>query len=318
MEKLPFTKETSTIALVFFIVYAFYGFMYIPYIQYLTSLAVGAIAYGITESYEIGIISLLLMNMLYKMLGGPVTVVQEGFMASKPDNRSGLQPLATSPTEVSARIQSIQKGTYGKELAGVGSPMTEGFASFSEGFEDTPAPATVPEDKKDPVPTTISAQGVPPANQPATAIGGTAGAGTTTTATPATSTSGASTNSAGVTTAGVTAAASTTTTGTGTGTTTTTGTSGFQDNGSLFKLGQIPTDDKGGFHIDAGTTVVNALQALKPDQIKSMTADTKQLIETQKSLMSMLQTFQPMMMEGKAMMDTFNQMFTPTAGATSK
>ncbi len=305
MEKLPFTKETSTIALVFFIVYAFYGFMYIPYIQYLTSLAVGAIAYGITESYEIGIISLLLMNMLYKMLGGPVTVVQEGFVAN-------------SPTEVSARIQSIQKGTYGKELAGVGSPMTEGFASFSEGFEDTPAPAKVPEDKKDPVPTTISAQGVPPANQPATAIGGTAGAGTTTTATPATSTSGASTNSAGVTTAGVTAAASTTTTGTGTGTTTTTGTSGFQDNGSLFKLGQIPTDDKGGFHIDAGTTVVNALQALKPDQIKSMTADTKQLIETQKSLMSMLQTFQPMMMEGKAMMDTFNQMFTPTAGATSK
>lgn len=87
----------------------------------------------------------------------------------------------------------------------------------------------------------------------------------------------------------------------------------FQDNGSLFKLGQIPVDNKGGNHIDAGTTVVNALSALQPDQIKQMTSDTKQLIETQKSLMSMLQTFQPMMNEGKQMMDTFQQMFTPTS-----
>jgi hypothetical protein len=47
-----------------------------------------------------------------------------------------------------------------------------------------------------------------------------------------------------------------------------------------------------------------------------MTADTKQLIETQKSLMSMLQTFQPMMTEGKQMMNTFNQMFTPTSGSS--
>jgi len=86
----------------------------------------------------------------------------------------------------------------------------------------------------------------------------------------------------------------------------------FQDNGSLFKLGQIPVDTKAGNHIDAGTTVVNALSALQPDQIKQMTADTKQLIDTQKSLMSMLQTFQPMMTEGKQMMDTFQQMFTPT------
>ena len=77
----------------------------------------------------------------------------------------------------------------------------------------------------------------------------------------------------------------------------------------LFKLGAIPTDSKGGFHIDTGTTVMNALNALKPDQLKAMTNDTKQLIETQKSLMSMLQTFKPMMSEGKQMMDTFQEMF---------
>jgi hypothetical protein len=85
----------------------------------------------------------------------------------------------------------------------------------------------------------------------------------------------------------------------------------------LFKLGQIPKDAKGGFHIDAGTTVMNAINSLKPDQIKAMTQDTKQLIDTQKSLMSMLQTFQPMVQEGKQMMDTFQEMFSPSMGASS-
>ena len=62
---------------------------------------------------------------------------------------------------------------------------------------------------------------------------------------------------------------------------------------------------------------MNAINALKPDQIKAMTADTKQLIETQKSLMGMLQTFQPMVSEGRQMMETFQEMFSPTMGASS-
>jgi hypothetical protein len=60
---------------------------------------------------------------------------------------------------------------------------------------------------------------------------------------------------------------------------------------------------------------MNAINALKPDQIKAMTMDTKQLIETQKSLMGMLQTFQPMVHEGKQMMETFQEMFSPAMGA---
>lgn len=91
----------------------------------------------------------------------------------------------------------------------------------------------------------------------------------------------------------------------------------FEDSKSagLFKLGKIPTDEKGGFHIDAGTSVLNALKSLKPDQISAMTQDTKQLIETQKTLMGMLQSFKPMMSEGKEMMDTFQSMFSPTGGS---
>ena len=41
---------------------------------------------------------------------------------------------------------------------------------------------------------------------------------------------------------------------------------GFEDtsgkpSSGLFKLGEIPTDEKGGFHIDAGTSVLNALKS---------------------------------------------------------
>lgn len=89
--------------------------------------------------------------------------------------------------------------------------------------------------------------------------------------------------------------------------------SGFRSGGtesdSLFKLGVIPEQGKGGFHIDQGTTVINALNALKPDQVKQMTDDTQKLIDTQKNLMSLLSTVKPMMQDGKQMLDTFQQMF---------
>jgi hypothetical protein len=62
---------------------------------------------------------------------------------------------------------------------------------------------------------------------------------------------------------------------------------------------------------------MNALKALKPDQIHAMTQDTKQLLETQKNLMDMLKTFSPMIQEGKQMMDTFNGMFGGSAGANN-
>ena len=93
--------------------------------------------------------------------------------------------------------------------------------------------------------------------------------------------------------------------------------SGFKDANSpnmdgLFKLGSIPQDTKGGFHIDQGTTVLNALNALQPDQVKRMSEDTQKLIDTQKSLMMMLGTMKPMLSDGKQLIDTFQTMFGPT------
>ena len=76
-----------------------------------------------------------------------------------------------------------------------------------------------------------------------------------------------------------------------------------------FTLGEIPAQVKNGPHIDAGSTLIKAIQSLNPDQINSMTKDTQQLIETQKSLMGMLGTMKPMLNDGKQLMDTFQQMF---------
>ena len=53
-------------------------------------------------------------------------------------------------------------------------------------------------------------------------------------------------------------------------------------------------DDKG-FHLDSGTTFLNAYKALKPDQIAAMTKDTQDLLATQKSLVAMLDSFGPLM-----------------------
>jgi hypothetical protein len=53
-------------------------------------------------------------------------------------------------------------------------------------------------------------------------------------------------------------------------------------------------DDKG-FHLDSGTTFLNAYKALKPDQIAAMTKDTQDLLATQKSLVGMLESFVPLM-----------------------
>jgi len=88
------------------------------------------------------------------------------------------------------------------------------------------------------------------------------------------------------------------------------------DNGSraeMFELGKkykMPKEnDDPDFHLDAGTTFVNAYKQLKPDQISAMTKDTQELINTQKQLMSTLNTLKPLMTDGKQIMDTFQNYF---------
>lgn len=85
-----------------------------------------------------------------------------------------------------------------------------------------------------------------------------------------------------------------------------------RDRKEMLQLGKpykLPSesDDKG-YHLDAGTTFLNAYKALKPDQIASMTRDTQELLATQKSLLGMLESFGPLMKDMNKITGFFNGM----------
>lgn len=285
--------NTSTLACVVLIGYIVLGLVYIPGIQYLVSLAAGGIVYGVTESYELSVLTVLLASILFSFIVYRQFVsvaYSEGFVSG-------------SPTEIATRLRQIRAGEGVKGMLAVG----------AEGFEDAKAKdMTLNTDKKSAETATSG-----PA---ATAALGMNGVSADTAAQAKkvleslTQQLNATAGGSGVGVAAPGAAA---------GTPPPPPTQGFQGSAAsiqkpedgLFKLGAMPSDAAGGFHIDAGTTVMNALKALKPDQIQAMTKDTQQLIETQKSLMDMLRTFKPMLSDGKEMMETFSQMFAPTAAA---
>jgi hypothetical protein len=74
----------------------------------------------------------------------------------------------------------------------------------------------------------------------------------------------------------------------------------------LGKPYKLPSEnDDQGFHLDAGTTFLNAYKALKPDQISAMTRDTQELLATQKSLVGMLESFGPLMKDMKSITGIF-------------
>jgi len=76
-------------------------------------------------------------------------------------------------------------------------------------------------------------------------------------------------------------------------------------------------DDKG-YHLDSGTTFLNAYKALKPEQISAMTKDTQDLMATQKNLMATLEALKPMLSDGQNMMNMFGNFFGPKGpGPTS-
>ena len=331
MKLFKFTETTSTVSIAVFTAFFVYGLFYTPYVQFLVCLAVGGIAYGISESYEIALIAFIAMNYLYTISRA---------LKKRDTFTNKINETFVNPSEITERIQRMSPTNFAPVISGVGSKMSEGFEDAatgsngddltlnkdnkeSENSSDVTA-KTKPADvntqevdmakmakmmsgvlstlQKTGAATALPATALPAVSLPATALPETKGSTASETKgseTKGSETKGSETNAAKAT---VTAAPEATV-------------SGFTDNGSLFKLGKIPEENKGGFHVDAGTTVMNAINALKPDQIKAMTEDTKNLIETQKSLMGMLKTFQPMMSEGKQMMDTFQTMFSPTMGA---
>ena len=185
---------------------------------------------------------------------------------------------------ISKRVASIRRPQAKAPIGVYASGFVEGFSDLS----DNP----VPTEKK---PEAAAAAPAPAASTPgANAVAKTVAAATATSAPSTSATTSSSSQPAAVTKSGFKDANSPSTEG-------------------LFKLGSIPQDTKGGFHIDQGTTVLNALNALQPDQVKRMSEDTQKLIDTQKSLMMMLGTMKPMLSDGKQLIDTFQTMFGPGA-----
>ncbi len=79
--------------------------------------------------------------------------------------------------------------------------------------------------------------------------------------------------------------------------------------GTLFKTGQMPSENIGGPKLDAGKTIMKAMEAFDSNTIGAMTDDTKKLLETQKSLMGMLTQMRPVLADGKELLQTFSGMF---------
>ncbi len=83
---------------------------------------------------------------------------------------------------------------------------------------------------------------------------------------------------------------------------------------SLFKVGKMPSENMDGPKLDSGSTLLKAMESFKPEQVNAMTSDTKQLLETQKSLMSMLNQMRPVLADGKELLQTFSGMFGGSGG----
>jgi hypothetical protein len=94
-------------------------------------------------------------------------------------------------------------------------------------------------------------------------------------------------------------------------------TDGFQEpSAGLFKLGELPSEMKKGPFVDTASTITKAMNALQPDQMAAMTAESQSLLETQKNLMGMLQSMRPVLQDGRQLLDTFSGIFGGLGGLT--
>jgi hypothetical protein len=85
--------------------------------------------------------------------------------------------------------------------------------------------------------------------------------------------------------------------------------------GNLFKVGKMPSENMEGAKLDAGSTLMKAMESFKPEQINAMSTDTKQLLEHQKTLMRTLKDLSPLLHDGKELLQTFSGMFGNSGGA---
>lgn len=74
--------------------------------------------------------------------------------------------------------------------------------------------------------------------------------------------------------------------------------------------------DEGDDNVDLSETFLDAYKSLTPDQVKSMTKDARELLETQKSLMATIKEMTPVVQEGRKMMAQFGGYFGKNSGGS--
>jgi hypothetical protein len=248
MKSTPLTQGLSMLILA---VYILYGFIALPFAGFILSFAAGLLSYGVSESFEISVSSIILTGVMFSLISKSTTAEEE-----KHKNKEGF----TDGSSVTEIVNRLKKGPKGLFTSG----FVEGFADADESLTKVKSESVSKTTDNTSKPASVDSigvgNGIVPPMPPAIATAVKAVSG--------------------------------------------------------FKEVALPSEEKEGFYIDQGTTVMNALNALKPDQITAMSQDTQKLIDTQKSLMTMLSSMKPMLNDGKQMMDTFQQMFGQTNGVT--
>lgn len=268
------TPLTQGIAMLVLVIYVLYSFFVLPFAGFLLSMAVGLVSYGGLESFEMSVSLMIITGVMYSLIAKSS---ERDATARLTTTRPRVEPFNDINT-IAKRVQSIKKQ---QQPSGI-------FASsFVEGFANA---AADPEDPNGSGSTIVSTGTGGPASTSETGGAGSDMDGPM--PPPSITTSGPKEEEEDE----------------------ISGFTGTQNKKGEFKLGVLPEETKGGYHIDQGTTVMNALNALKPDQIKAMSADTQKLIDTQKSLMSMLSTMKPMLQDGQQMMNNFQEMFGKSGG----
>ncbi len=278
------TKQIAQGLGIFYIVYAIFS-IGIPGL--LLSLAAGLVVMGMQNSFELAVAATILVGLLYKIV--PFRKTREGFQTvSAAEVTQRINQMRAAGQKPSPPV-GYDKGNAPMTNTPEGvlaSPFAEGFANVLEGFES-------PAESKDKVakpnaPTSGPASAdikneVKKEMLPAKPIAAAANEDKKEKARKEKTTSG------------------------------------FQgSNDGLFRLGEMPSESSGGPHIDASSTILGAISSLKPDQLKNMTEDTRKLLDTQKSLLGMLQTMKPMITDGQELLSSFNNMFGKQGGGAFK
>ena len=276
-----FNQLTNNIALITLVMYGVYALFVMGIGSLILSSAIGLIAAAFFDRLEIitAIVVITSMVIAY-VLKLQMQARKEGFMAG-------------DAVDITDRVQAMMKVASSggpRNIQGVYNPAVEGFAAaynsnyarsglsgLTEGFQDVAAPEG---ESASSSPATTERK-----NEVAINIGA---------PTPAEEKKEVAAVTATVPATGAPAAKKE---------------EPFKSQAGLFKLGELPSETKEGPFVDAGSTLMKAIGALQPDQIKSMTEETQKMIDTQKNMISMLHSMRPVLQDGQQLLQSFSGIF---------